>query len=290
MENLDQIFDAGSNSFWNLLLALVAIGISLFAARYSRRAIRKKLRQYEGVDEYAGGMIARVTGWAIVLLGVVVALVVLGVDMVPSVLLIVLVVAFLVLSARSLIENWAAGLLLQARAPYRPGDRITTLGFVGDVELTNLRSVVLRQADGQIVHVPNIDVLRNPLINQTGDEGGRRSALEFGVAGDTDLNAAERILVESAAAVPGVRTEPAPSAWVASLGDTAIVLELRFWHDYKIRNNVRSAVAHEALARLDAAGVNLPFPTQELIITGEVDTPSAASTPTDGTPTDGVET
>lgn len=282
MENLDQIFDAGSNSFWNFLLAVVAIGTSLFAARYSRRAIRKKLRQYEGVDEYAGGMIARVTGWAIALLGVVVALVVLGVDMVPVVLLIVLVVVFLVLSARSLIENWAAGLLLQARAPYRPGDRIKTLGLVGDVELTNLRSVVLRQADGQIVHVPNIDVLKNPLINQTGDEGGRRSALEFGVAGGTDLNAAERILVESAAAVPGVRAEPAPSAWVALLGDTAIVLELRFWHDYKSRNTVRSAVAHQALARLDAAGVNLPFPTQEVIITGELDTASAESTPTDG--------
>lgn len=282
MENLDQILNAGSNSFWNFLLAVVAIGISLFIARYARRAIRRKLRQYEGVDEYAGGMIARVAGWAIVLLGVVVALVVLGVDMVPIVLLIALVAAFVVLSARSLIDNWAAGLLLQARAPYRPGDRIKTLGFVGDVEFTNLRSVVLRQADGQIVHVPNIDVLKNPLINQTGDEAGRRSALEFGVADGTDLAAAERILIESAAAVPGVRADPAPSAWVASLGDTAIVLELRFWHDYKTRNTVRSAVTHEALARLDAAGVNLPFPTQELIITGEVDTASAESTPTDG--------
>jgi len=282
VDNLDQIFDAGSNSFWNFLLAVVAIGISLFAARYGRRAIRKKLRQYEGVDEYAGGMIARVAGWAIVLLGVVVALVVLGVDMVPVVLLIVLVVAFLVLSARSLIENWAAGLLLQARAPYRPGDRIKTLGLVGDVELTNLRSVVLRQADGQIVHVPNIDVLKNPLINQSGDEGGRRSALEFGVAGGTDLDAAERILVESAAAVPGVRAEPSPSAWMALLSDTAIILELRFWHDYKTRNTVRSAVAHEALARLDAAGVNLPFPTQKVIITGELDTAAAGSSPTDG--------
>jgi small-conductance mechanosensitive channel len=281
VENLDQILDAGSNSFWNLLLAAVVIGISLFAARHARRAVRKKLHQYEGVDENAGAMIARVTGWTIVLLGVVVALVVLGVDMVPVVLLILLVVAFLVLSARSLIENWAAGLLLQARAPYRPGDRIETLDFVGDVELTNLRSVVLRQPDGQIVHLPNVDVLKNPLTNKTGDQGGRRSALEFGVAGGTDLDATERILVESAASVPGVRSEPAPSAWVASLGDTAIVLELRFWHDYETRNTVRSAVAHEALARLDAAGVNMPFPTQEVIITGETDTASTDSTPTD---------
>ena len=116
----------------------------------------------------------------------------------------------------------------------------------------------------------NVEVLQNPLINQTGDEKGRRSSLEFGVAGGTDLDATERILVESAASVDGVRSEPAPTAWVSSLGDTAINLELRFWHDFADRFQIKSAVAHEALARLAAAGVSLPFPTQELIITGEI--------------------
>ena len=273
MENLDQIVDAGSNSFWNLLLAAVAIGGSFWAARYARRAIRGKLRQYEGLDNYAGAMIGRITGWAIVFIGVVLALAILGVDMAPVVLAIVLVGAFLLLSGKTFIENWAAGILLQARAPYHPGDRIETQDYVGTVELTNSRSVVLRQGDGQIIHVPNVDVLKNPLTNQTGDEGGRRSSLEFGVAGGTDLNAAERILVESAASVAGVRSEPVPTAWVVSLGDTTINLELRFWVDFKDRHVVRSAVAHEALERLAAAGVSMPFPTQELIITGEI-TPS----------------
>jgi len=270
MENLDQIVDAGSNSFWNLLLAAVAIGGSFWAARYARRAIRGKLRQYEGLDNYAGAMIGRITGWAIVFIGVVLALAILGVDMAPVVLAIVLVGAFLLLSGKTFIENWAAGILLQARAPYHPGDRIETQDYVGTVELTNSRSVVLRQGDGQIIHVPNVDVLKNPLTNQTGDEGGRRSSLEFGVAGGTDLENAERILVESAVSVAGVRSEPVPTAWVVSLGDTTINLELRFWVDFKDRHVVRSAVAHEALARLAAAGVSMPFPTQELIITGEI--------------------
>ena len=113
MENLDQVLDAGSNSFWNLLLAAVAIGGSLLVARFARRAIRKKLHQYEEVDNYAGAMIGRITGWTIVFLGVVLALVILGVDMAPVVLAIALAAAFLVLSGRTFIENWAAGILLQ---------------------------------------------------------------------------------------------------------------------------------------------------------------------------------
>jgi small-conductance mechanosensitive channel len=269
MENLDQVLDAGSNSFWNLLLAAVAIVGSVLAARYARRSIRRKLRQYEGLDNYAGALIGRIAGWSIVFLGVVLALVVLGVDMAGVVLAIALVAAFLLLSGKSFVENWAAGILLQARAPYRPGDRIETEDYVGTVEMTNSRSVVLRKPDGQIIHIPNSDVLNNPLINQTGDEGGRRVSLDFGVAGGTDLDAAERILVESAVSTAGVRSEPAPTAWVVSLGDSTINLELRFWVDFKDRHVVRSAVAHEAIARLATAGVSMPFPTQELIITGD---------------------
>ncbi len=55
-----------------------------------------------------------------------------------------------------------------------------------------------------------------------------------------------------------------------------MVLELRFWHDHSVRHQVRSDVAHEALARLDAAEVSMPFPTQELKITGSLDSSSSA--------------
>lgn len=273
MDNIDQILDPGSNSFWNLLLATGIVVASIVVARFARRAVRRNLRKYDGLDDYGGAALGRITGWVVVLLGVVLGLAVLGVDMVPWVLIFILVALFVVLSARSLIENWAAGLLLQARGPYRPGDRIETTGYVGYVESTNIRSVVVRTGDGQIIHIPNVDVLRNPIVNRTGHEGHRRSSINFGVAYDTGLDAVERLLVEAATSVSGTYAEPAPSAWVASLGDSTIVLELRFWHDHSARHKVRSAVAHEALARLDAAGVKMPYPTQELILTGDVDSP-----------------
>jgi small conductance mechanosensitive channel len=278
VDNLDQIFDPSSASFWNLLLAVTAIGVSIIVARYARRSIRRKFADFEDVDQYAGAMIGRVAGWSIVLLGVILALSIMGVDMVPVALILVIGLAFLLLSGKSLIENWAAGLVLQARSPYRPGDRIETGQFVGDVELTNIRSVVLRQGDGQIVHVPNIDVLRNPLVNRTGDEAGRRSSLNFGVAYGTKIGEVERILTEAAASVDGVRENPAPSAWISLLGDTTIVVELRFWTDFPARHTVPSAVAEEALTQLEASGVSMPFPTRQLMISGDINRPSDTST------------
>ena len=205
MGNFGEIIDPASNSFWNLLFALLAVASSIIVARYVRRWIRRSLRNYETVDTYAGAIIGRVSGWAVVFFGVVVALSIMGVDMVPVVLVAAIAAAFVLLSGKSLFENWAAGLLLQMRAPYHPGDRIQTGDFVGDVELTNVRSVVLRQGDGQIIHVPNIEVLQKPLVNQTGDEAGRRSSLKFGVGYDATIDEVERILTGAAASVASVR-------------------------------------------------------------------------------------
>ena len=110
-----------------------------------------------------------------------------------------------------------------------------------------------------------------PIVYVTGEDGRRRSSLLFGVAYGTDLDAAERLLKDAAIAVPAVHAQPAPSAWAKDLGETTIDLELRFWHDYAARHNVRSSVAHHALDSLEAGGIEMPFPTQQLIISKEAE-------------------
>ena len=270
MENLDQIFNPESNSFWNLLLAAAVIGVSLFLARVVRRKLRAVFEANE-LEASASALVSRVAGWTTALLGVVLALSIMGVDMLPFVLIIVVIVVLLVLSGKSLVENWAAGLLLQARGPYGPGDRVDTNGYSVFVQVTNLRTVVLRTGDGQIVHVPNVDVLTNPLVNRSGD-GMRRSSLTLGVAYGSDLDAVQSQLVDVAASVDGVITESKPpTAWIDELGDTAVGIELQFWHMYADRRRVRSDVAEACLRALDESGVSLPFPTNEVVISGRLE-------------------
>ena len=272
MTDLEGMVDVGSNSFWNLILAIAIVAISLAMARFTRRRVRRGLTEIEGLDEYAGATLGRMAGWIVVLLGVVLALGVLGVDMVPIALLLVLILALVFFMGQPMIQSWGAGLLLQARAPFRPGDRIETVDYVGYVEEINARSVVMRTGDGQIVHVPNLTVVQNTIVNRTGHDGRRRSSITFGVADGTDLDATERLLVEAAAGVTGVHDQPSPQAWVASIGKTTINIELRFWHEHAARHVMRSEVAHAGLAALTDAGVRMPFPTQELLVSGTLET------------------
>lgn len=276
MLDLQGMTDTGSNSFWSLVLAIVVLALSFAVARFVRRRVRRWLSEIEGLEEYAGATLGRIAGWIIVLLGVVLALSVLGVDMVPIALILLLILAMVVLMGQPLIQSWGAGMLLQARAPFRPGDRIETMDYIGYVEEINTRSVVMHTGDGQVVHVPNMAVVQNTIVNRTGHDGRRRSSITFGVADATDLDAAEQLLLETARSIDEVHAEPAPQAWVATIGETTINIELRFWHDHARRHFVRSDVAHAGLAALKTAGVRMPFPTQELIVSGSLETPASS--------------
>ena len=110
--------EAGSNSFWSLILAIVVLALTFAVARFVRRRVRRWLSEIEGLEESAGATLGRIAGWIVVLLGVVLALGVLGVDMVPIALILVLILAMVVLMGQPLIQSWGAGMLLQARAPF----------------------------------------------------------------------------------------------------------------------------------------------------------------------------
>ena len=147
MDNIDQLFNPESNSFWNLVLAVGVVVVSGFIARRVRRRARAVMGESD-IDVSAASFLSRLAGWVVIFMGVVLALSIMGVDMIPLVLILVLVLAFVFFAGKSLIENWAAGLLLQARGPYKVGDRIDTEGYTGFVEQTNARSLILRKGDG----------------------------------------------------------------------------------------------------------------------------------------------
>ena len=60
---------------------------------------------------------------------------------------------------------------------------------------------------------------------------------------------------------------------VSRLAGWTVVFELRFWHDHAERHRVRSDVAEEGLKHLRASGVDMPFPTQEILLSGTLDLP-----------------
>jgi small-conductance mechanosensitive channel len=246
---------------------LVAGGILLGAIVISRvvKAVTTRMVDRGDSAARAAQVVGRVFGAVVLVAGFVYSLQVLGVGLTPVLGALGIGGLAVAFAAQSILENLFASVLLQVRRPFRRGDQIATNDIEGTVEDVNFRTVVLRTYEGEKVLVPSSQVLTAPITNFT-VRGTRRSTLEVGVAYDTDLTTAQRVLLEAVGAVYGVRPEPAPEAWVEQFGESSIDFAVRFWHAPDIATlwRVRSGVAMAVKTALDGAGIEIPFPQRTL--------------------------
>ncbi len=135
--------------------------------------------------------------------------------------------------------------MLQSRRPIQIGDSIESLGYVGNVKAINGLSVVLETLDGQTVHLPNTEVLDNPIVNDSVN-GRRRSDFEVRVAAGVErLDDVHGVVAQAIAATPAVDQAVPPQVTTAAIERGRLTLLVRLWHDPSQGRTVRSAAMHE---------------------------------------------
>jgi len=173
-------------------------------------------------------------------------------------------------AAGDIIENFVAGIFILKDKPFTVGDYIEWDGNDGIVREINLRVTKLDSFDNEQLTVPNGDlanaVVTNPVANET-----RRVTFDFGIEYDASIKAAREIILDEASKIDGILADPAPSAPVTGLADSAVVLNARVWVDpvETGAGPVKFQLVENVKRRFDAEGIGMPYPYTEL--TGEID-------------------
>ncbi len=263
--DLDQVVDTKAITVWDFVWAVVIIALSFLIAALTRRLVGRLLRKFPDIPQNYKLLMASATGWFVIVVGIIYALGVLGVDLGPALIGLLLVAGVAFFAGRGILENFSAGLVLQGTTMFVVGDQIETAVGTGTVLEITGRTLTIRTVDGKELNVPNTTVVNEPLTNLT-KEGQRRSSLEVGVAYGTDLEEAEAALQTAAAGCELVITEPEPEALVSEFGDNAIEFELRFWHEPTIIQERRAvdAVARAVALELAEHDIEIAFPQRTL--------------------------
>ncbi len=245
---------------WDWVRAGIVLVVTLVLAAAARRAV-ERLFGRQGGDPGGGRVAGRFLSLVVVAVGLVYVLVVLGVRIGPLVGALGLGGIALAFALQDILQNFVAGLLIQLRRPFRRGEQVQLGDYEGVVEDVNLRTVQLHTYDGLVVYLPNATVLQGAIVNYTRTPLSR-TELEVGVAYDTDLPTAQRVLLEAVTGAAEVVGSPPPEVWAWRFDDSAIVFAVRYWHsaDIASRWRVRSQVAVDVKAALDRAGITIPFP------------------------------
>jgi small-conductance mechanosensitive channel len=170
------------------------------------------------------------------------------------------------LAARQTLGSLIAGFLLMFARPFTIGDWVAlgdNEGIVTNITIFNTR---LENFDGESIVIPNDRVSNRAIVNRS-ERGRLRVRVDVGVDYDTDPERAQDVAIEAIDGVAAVAPTPPPQVIPKAFGDSAMILELRFWIDRPTPQQKWRATAGVVGAIKDAfdrEGVKIPFPQREL--------------------------
>jgi small-conductance mechanosensitive channel len=212
-----------------------------------------------------GNSISSLSYYALVFAGLAVALVAAGFEMSQLTIVVGALGLGIGLGLQNVVNNFVSGLILMFERPIQPGDVVEVGGVSGKVREIGMRATTLSTFEGADVVVPNGMLLSEKLINWTLSDQDRRIDVNVGVAYGSDPRKVLELLLDVTTSTEGIATEPAPTVLFVGFGASSLDFSIRAWTNnfgdwVKIRSNLTVRV-HDALR---AAGVEIPFPQQDL--------------------------
>ena len=213
--------------------------------------------------------VGRVLQGALFIVGLLIAAVIIFPDFTPTSALASLGFGSVALAfaARDILQNYIAGILLLVTEPFRLGDQIVFGSYEGTVEDIQTRATFVRTYDGRRVVIPNAELFTNSVLVNTAFEK-RRVEYDVGIGYGDDIEMAKSVMMEVMRAAPSAKDEPPPEVLVYELAGDHVTLRARWWIDPPGRKeslDSRDTVLGEMKRRLTAAGIDLPFPTQQIL-------------------------
>ncbi|MCL1633473.1 mechanosensitive ion channel [Luteimonas sp. SX5] len=274
-------------------LLLVAVAIVMLAA-WIGGFFAKRLHwlRIKSSNPYMDGLLRRVVQTIAVLIGVLIALDLLGAtSLVGAVLgsagVVGLVVGF---AFRDIAENYVSGVLLSIRRPFSPGDHVMIDTREGKVVSLSSRATVLMTMDGNELMIPNAMVFKSVMLNYSRNPKRR---FEFAITVDVteSISKSMELALAQLVKVPGVLDDPAPSSVVKDFAPTGIVLQFFGWVDQRETDlgKSRGEAIRLVKAAFANAGIDPPQTTYNIVsrrASGEEAAPSKERESTRGAQAD----
>ncbi|HEY3806308.1 MAG TPA: mechanosensitive ion channel domain-containing protein [Kofleriaceae bacterium] len=245
------------------LTVAAAIAIVL-ASRLTAAIITRSMDRVltsRGLDRGLRFAAEKMTRYAIMVIGLFVALGTIGVNMSAVMGAGAVLLVGIGFGLQKLAENFISGLLLLLERPVQKGDFIDVGGLLGTVDDIGLRATRVISRDGVTMIVPNANLVTSMVVNHTVPTASRRISIDVGVAYGTDLDHACKVLIDLAAASKDVIPEPVPEVRHTGFGDSAINLSLLCWIAHaRDELLITSAIRFDIDRAFKREKIEIPFP------------------------------
>ena len=205
--------------------------------------------------------VSTILGYVSVLIALLIALSVMGVDLKSLGVLISALSVGIGFGLQHIVNNFISGILILFERPFRIGDWIVINGHEGIVRKINIRSTELETFDKAQIIIPNADIISGALTNWTLHDSMGRLTINFGVGYASDLKKVLELTLETTRDDDRILDDPAASVVVTSVDDTSIGIQLRCYvGDISKRVLVKSDLIMKIHKIFQENGIEIPFP------------------------------
>lgn len=259
-EFLNSVWTYTPNIMAGFLITVFFVVFYMITSRLLRSALSRTAMQPSLVDVSVNSLYK----WTIMIIGLISFFGQLGINVTAALAGVGVAGIAIGFAAKETLSNILSGFSIFIDHLYRKGDWVTIAGEYGQVKSITLRTTKIRTLDNIFVIVPNAAITNAPVTNYS-EEGMVRITANVGIAYGESIDRAREVLLEAAAAIPDVRTQPAPTVVVDELADSSVNLLVRLWVDDPGTDPAFRFVLTEACKKaLDEAGITIPFPQRDV--------------------------
>jgi len=259
----------------NIAGAFLIFIVGKWLSRRIANLVVKVLKKKE-VEETLEVFVRNLTYYVLLTVVIIAALGKLGVNTTSLVALFGTAGLAIGLALKDSLSNFAAGVMLVLFRPFGIGDVVSAAGITAKVEKIAIFNTTFATVDNQMIIVPNSKILGDTITNVNARDT-RRIDLTVGIGYDDDMARTKEILEGLAKEDSRILTDPAPAVAVSELADSSVNLVFRPWVKTEDYWGVRFDLTEKIKTSLDAAGISIPFPQQDVHLLVEKGLPEAAA-------------
>src|SRR5262245_49593784 len=263
-----ELFQLGGRSVSLLVLIqfVVLITAVLALARLIRRVLRDRWLARTHLDLGLQHAIARISGYAVIVIGTMIGLQTLGFELTSLTVLAGALGVGLGFGLRNIIENFVSGLIILGERPIQLGHRIEVGDDVGTVVQIGARSTSVVTNDNVRIIIPNSQLITGRVVNWSHADNQVRLRIAVGVSYSSDVQLVQKLLLEVAAENENVLKNPAPAVIFAKFGENSLNFELRVWTKELLDRPGRltSQLNFKIWEKFREYKIEIPYPQRDL--------------------------
>lgn len=234
-------------SLSDVLGALIIIGITLALGRNLPGLLEVLVLSRLKLAQGSAYATTTLLSYAIFGIGFVITLSTLGVSWDKLQWLVAALSVGLGFGLQEIFANFISGLIILFERPVRIGDVVTIGNLSGTVSKIRIRATTITDFDRKEIIVPNKTFVTDQLINWSLNDTVTRVIVKIGLAYESDLALARKLMMQAAIENPRVLRDPEPLLFFLTISASTFDYELRF-HVRELGD--RNAATDEILTRI----------------------------------------